>query len=229
MRVDPKGQEAYVEFLTKAETSLQAAWELDKAHTTWAATQMIRVKHAQGGSDAASREAVELWFKRAVEANPDQGDAYMAKLNYLIATAGHDEAIKFGRECLATQNWRAGIPYVLAIAHERYSGNGAKRYFADPAYWRDMEEVYEGCFLNYPNDLVHRNHYVYVALVTQHYATATRQIAILGDKSEWYYAPEEHGWGDAQSRRDRAARAATTGPTSTRPASTRPVPNAPAK
>jgi hypothetical protein len=225
MRVDPKDQQAYVEWLAKAETSLQAAWELDKNHTTWAATQMIRVKLAQGGSDAATREAVDLWFNRAVDANPDMGDAYLAKLNYLIATAGHDEAITFGRECLATQNWRAGIPFVLAIAHERYSGNGARQYFADPANWRDMEEIYEGCFVNYPNDLVHRNRYVYVALVTRHYSTATRQIEILGDNSEWYYAPEEHSWGDAKYRREHPERvhATTKTTTTTQPATSRPV------
>jgi hypothetical protein len=228
--VDPKDQQAFVEWLAKAETSLQAAWEMDKAHTTWAATQMIRVKLAQGGADAATREAVELWFKRAVEYNPDQGDAYLAKLNYLIATAGHEAAIQFGRECLATQNWRAGIPFVLAIAHERYSGNGARQYFANPANWRDMEEVYEGCFLNYPNDLLHRNHYVYVALVTRHYATATRQIEILGDKSEWYYAPAEHSWGDAKYRREPpGSRTVTTTPASTRSITTRPVLTPPAK
>jgi hypothetical protein len=230
MPVDPKDQRAFEEWLAKAETSLRAAWEMDKAHTTWAATQMIRVKLAQGGGDAATREAVELWFRRAVESNPDQGDAYLAKLNYLIATAGHAEAIKFGRECLATQNWRAGIPFLLATAHERYSGSGMLQYFADPANWRDMEDVYEGCFLNYPNDVAHRNHYVYVALVTRHYATATRQIEILGDKSEWYYAPAEHSWGDAKYRREHPGRrTVTTAPASTRPATTGPVLTPPVK
>jgi hypothetical protein len=231
-KIDPKDQQAYQEWLAKAETSLQAAWEMDKTDAR-AATQMIRLKHAQGQGDAASREAVDLWFKRAVEANPDQGDAYMAKLNYLLFVAGHDEVIAFGRECLTTQNWRAGVPFALAIAHERYSVGGARQYFADPENWRDMEEVYEGCFLNYPNDVAHLNHFVYLALVTNHYAAATRNIEILGDKSDWFYAPEQHMWGDAKYRREHperiraATRPGTTRPATTRPATTRPAASRP--
>jgi hypothetical protein len=93
-----------------------------------------------------------------------------------------------------------------------------------------VEDVYEGCFLNYPNDVAHRNHYVYLALVTRHYATATRQIEILGDKSEWRFTPADHSRGDGQNRRENPGRPTVTrAPASTRPAASRPVLTPPAK
>jgi len=161
---------------------------------------MISVKQVQGQA-GGGRDAVELWFKRAIEINPDNADAYQRKFDYLRGHEGREATIAFGHECLATQNWRGGLPFVLSNAHEMYS-SGNKNYMWQGDNWKDVEDVYEGSFLSFPNDLEHRNHYIYLALVARKYDVATRQIQILGDKSEWYYDPAAHSWGDAAYRRE---------------------------
>ena len=192
--VAPDAMKAFQDGLAHAETTLQKAWEMDPTDAR-AATLMISVKRGQGQA-GGGRDAMEQWFKRAFEANPDNYDACQRKLSYLQGYASHDDVINFGKECLQTHNWRAGIPYILSIAHE-VAASGNRTYLPRPDVWKDIEDVYEGAFLSFPNDTSHRNHYVYLALLARKYDVATRHIQILGDKSDWFYDPARHAWGDA--------------------------------
>jgi hypothetical protein len=181
---------------------------------------MISVKQGQG-RNPGGREAMELWFKRAFDANPDNFDACRRKLTYLQDYAAYEDVIAFGKQCLETHNWRAGIPFILSIAREYASED--RNGLSQPDVWKDIEDVYEGCFLSFPNDTVHRNRFVYLALVARKFDVATRHIQILGDKSDWFYDAAQHTWGDARFKGKLTTRPATRATTrGVIPATTRP-------
>jgi tetratricopeptide (TPR) repeat protein len=134
--------------LDKAATALERAWKIDPTNAD-AATNMIRVELGQG----QGRDRMELWFARAMEADPDNYSACMEKLYYLEPKwyGSDEEMLKFGRACLATGNWDAGIPYVLVKAHlhvSQYTNDGWQQwpqagYFQnDPSIWSEIRAVY---------------------------------------------------------------------------------------
>jgi hypothetical protein len=182
----PDKRQAFLDKLAEAEKTLTAGWEADP-NDTRCSGEMLQVKKSQG-EIGGGRQALELWFKRVTEVNPGDVFAYQSKLDYLINSSSLEEAIEFGHECLNTQNWRAGLPYLLAQIHNRYSLDHPG-YFSTAAYWKDMEDVYEGCFLNFPDDAEHRNEYVMFALRAEKFDIVQQQIAILGKKSKWAFKP----------------------------------------
>jgi hypothetical protein len=188
--VTPEQRKAFNDGLAVVEKTLEQAWKLDPTDDR-AATLMLSTKHSQGDG-GGGREAVELWFKRAIEANPSNLDVCRRKLDYLRPDAygSKEEMIAFGRECLKTSNWSAGIPFILVDAHQSLMMWSEKRaaYYADAETWNDVQAVYEGCLLNFPNDV------------------AEQQIAILGNKAKWRF-----------TRAGSTTRTTTTRPT-TRPA-----------
>jgi hypothetical protein len=145
--VTQNGWKLFTERLAKADAALEKAWALDSTNAD-AATQMLDVELGQG----QGRDRMELWFKRAMEANPDNYDACWRKLYYLEPKwyGNEDEMLKFGRECVAGKNWNAGIPSILVQARLELSSYGdntdgypQKAYFdARPEAWDEMRAVF---------------------------------------------------------------------------------------
>jgi hypothetical protein len=134
--------------LAKADAALEQAWALDPSNSD-AATEMISVELGQG----QGRDRMELWFKRAMDADPDNYSACVQKLYYLEPKwyGNGEEMLKFGRECLAEGNWDAGIPYILVKAHLHFSQYNAdgwqqapqEEYFVkNPQAWTEIRAVY---------------------------------------------------------------------------------------
>lgn len=178
--VDEARAKVFAERLADAEEALEAAWKLDPTDAR-IATLMITVKLGRGGG----REAMETWFARAMEADPDAVDACVRKLYYLYPRwyGDHAQMIAFGRECLKTENWRAGVPFILVEAHLAVAEDGgdSKEYFARAEVWRDLSDVYEGCLTNFPEDAVRRSQYANFAAKCGHWDVADRQFRVLGD------------------------------------------------
>ena len=65
--------------------------------------EMLSVELGQG----QGRDRMELWFGRAIQADPDDFEAYRAKADYLAPKwYGSDEDVwNFGVECAKTENW----------------------------------------------------------------------------------------------------------------------------
>jgi hypothetical protein len=109
---------------------------------------MIRVELGQG----QGRDRMELWFHRAMQANPDNYDACSRKLYYLEPKwyGDAEQMLAFGRECEAGGNWNAGIPYILMKAHldlAHYTDAGwqprpqADYFQANPSAWDDIVRI----------------------------------------------------------------------------------------
>ena len=65
-----------------------------------------------GQDSDRDREHMERWFRRAMEADPDNLQACRDKLYYLYPRwhGSHREMISFARECLATEAEVGGLP-----------------------------------------------------------------------------------------------------------------------
>jgi hypothetical protein len=145
--VTADGWKLFAERLNKADAALEKAWSLDSTNSE-AATLMLEVELGQG----KGRNRMELWFKRAMDSDPDNYSACFRKMYYLEPKwyGSADEMVKFGRECAAGKNWSAGIPYILIQAHNNLAEYGdnsqgwpTRDYFAaHPEAWDEIRQVY---------------------------------------------------------------------------------------
>jgi hypothetical protein len=135
-----------------------------------------------------SRPEVERWFARAMEADPDSLEACTRKLAFLSPRwyGNPDEMITFGRECLLTENWRGGIPMLLAVAHRAAAdaSGDVKTYYARPAVWDDLSAVYEGQLVNFPDDIKRRSEFIIVAARAEKWDVVRAQFEVLGDRGD---------------------------------------------
>jgi hypothetical protein len=118
--------------------------------------------------------------------DPDSRDAYLRKLAFLSPTwyGSDEESIAFGRECLATGNWRAGIPQLLLTAHRSAAERSGDRkaYYEQPRVWEDVSSVYEGQLANFPEDAKARNEYAMAAARCGKWDVVRAQFELLGDR-----------------------------------------------
>ena len=103
---------------------------------------MLKVELGQG----QGRDRMEKWFKRAMDANPDNAFACGAKMLYL-EPKWHGtpiDMITFARECFAGQNWQGTLPFEIELAYDNllpYVDN-AEAFYGAPAVWNDIESLY---------------------------------------------------------------------------------------
>jgi len=181
-------EQTNIEYRRKAEELFEKAYQMDRADGLAAAAAMEMAMPSRDGSPSdMPQETMEKWFKRAMEANPDNRDACSRKLRYLFALEGGDkEAIEFARECLASENWRGQLPNILVEYHETM-GNLAQdkvAYWASPGVWPDVKTVLEGYLALYPGDLKIQSHCAKVAAQCSQWAEANRWFERLGDLPE---------------------------------------------
>jgi hypothetical protein len=208
----------FSDYLAKAAEALEAAWKLDPTDARPAALLIT----CQLGDKGGQRAGVETWFARAVEADPDCVDAYgrkMYTLNPWWYGDGFKDVISFGRECLATENWRAGVPMMLVAAHRAASekSEDAKAYYARPDVWADLSAVYEGQLVNFPDDALRRSELANAAAQSGRWDVVRAQFEILGDRA----VPGVFGGKATMDYTKR--KAARLGGATTRPTTTLPV------
>jgi hypothetical protein len=117
-----------------------------------------------GGDDngEAEREETERWFRRAMDANPDN---YGACLQRMIALqgdwrgGGSAEALRFARACAAEGNYYGRIPFLLAEAHAQASQTTGDRdaYLRDPAVWAELRAIYHTHLSIFPDHDYYRS------------------------------------------------------------------------
>ncbi|OAI51258.1 hypothetical protein AYO44_04995 [Planctomycetaceae bacterium SCGC AG-212-F19] len=198
-KVTPERWKLFEERIGEAEKALEAAWkevaERQSLLKPTIATEMIMVEAGQG----RGRERMELWFKRAMLADPDNSKACSAKIFYLEPKwhGSPKVLLEFGNECLQTENWESTVPIALTLAHTALSRyvpqTRIDEYWAQPAVWRDVQKVYEPYLKRDPQDRYRRSVYLHWAVKCQQYAGAQRQLDILGDNySRLFYNAEEY-------------------------------------
>jgi hypothetical protein len=176
--------QSFSDNLAEAAEAFEAAWKLDPKDARTAALLIS----CQFGDKGAHREGVETWFSRAVAADPDCLAAYDRKLYALSPWWYGDEykdAIAFARECLATENWRAGIPMLLVAQHRAQSekSGDAKAYYARRDVWADLSAVYEGQLANFPDDALRRSELANAAAQSGRWDVVRKQLDLLGDRA----------------------------------------------
>jgi hypothetical protein len=187
---DPPADPA-TEAMRRAEQALQQAYALDPTDAR-AATQMLLLRmrnagHGFGGDDAgnAERAQTELWFRRATDADPDNYEACLRKLEYLDNDwrgGGPAEILRFGRECAAGGNHYGRIPFVLAEAHYRAADAQGDReaYLRDPEVWNEVRDVYETHLALFPDHDYYRNAFAKWAVDCGRWAEAERIFDAIG-------------------------------------------------
>ena len=166
--------------LALARRQLEEAWALDNGNAD-AATHMLTVELGA----TTGRAAMEQWFRRATEADPDGPLAYRAKLIWLEPKwhGSVKEMVAFGRECAAGGRWSGLVPLTLADAHwvaacytpEGMTFDPDPSYFANnPAVWAELKAVYDR-YLREPDvSNYNRGRYAVVAAYSGKWATADR-------------------------------------------------------
>jgi hypothetical protein len=131
---------------------------------------------------------MELWWKRAMEADPDNYAACTSKLYFLEPRWDGSAAdmIQFGRECLRGGNWEGRIPFILVDAHWKLAQDAPDRdeYFTQPEVWDDVRSVYEPYLTRHPDAVWDRSYYAYYATLCGKWDVARQQFEILGDNPE---------------------------------------------
>jgi hypothetical protein len=174
--------------LDRARTALDEAWNLDPTNDL-AATNMLSVCLGQG----ATRSDMEMWYQRAMDADPENYDACTAKLYYLEPKwyGSPEEMIAFGRQCAATGNWDSNIPMLLGKAYFDLSKYGSGDYDGMPkpdffkanpaAAWQDLAPLFAEYFRRAPHSDVVRSQYALAAFWCGHPVEARQAFAQLND------------------------------------------------
>jgi len=177
--VSEHGWELFRERLDKAAEILEAAYDRYPKEGE-IARKMISVELGQG----QGKDRMELWFQRAIKADPDDFDAYTAKEWYLQPRwyGSVDEVIGFGQECIQTENWSAKLPLVFSVGVADAAGQDWS-FYTKPEIWTPLEKSYLDFLDHFPNSVFYRTNFAYQAYEGGHFDVARKQFHILG--SDW--------------------------------------------
>ena len=172
--------------------------------------ELVRIKMLQID---ATREDFDRVFQHAVSLNPDNYTLFDRRMDYLKPEwrGNRDELLAFGRECMETENWRAGIPMTFIKIHEYLADHTADpdTYFTERGVREDIRDVFGPHLLNFPDDVKTRCNYAHYAMRCDDWATAKAQFDIIGDKFDRSVFPSQ---GLYEHDREKAARLAQSTP-----------------
>ena len=148
---------------------------------------MLAIEKSIGEGD---REAMETWFRRAMEADGNDQGACWSKLDWLDPKwYGGDspaEMMAFGKACAATKNWHTGITLLAADAHLRFQNmlqpGDRVKYMRMPQVWSEIQSVYDEYLKHFPDDEVQRSKYAMLCYLGAHYREAHAQFQAVGDR-----------------------------------------------
>jgi len=140
------------------------------------------------------RDEIELWFDRAMNANPDDNQACFNLLDYMLPKwHGSAEAyLAFGWQCIKSGNVTAGIP--LAVVHKflsEYPVNGTGddpmtvEYYSSPYVWFMIRRAFEVELADRPDAPDLLSQYARLACVCGHYRVADEQFQKMGELNFW--------------------------------------------
>jgi len=184
--VTDQGSQKFTECLAKADDILETAYAKYPAEGEMARA-MIDVELGQG----KGRDQMEIWFQRAIKANPDDYAAYKAKEWYLQPRwyGSVEDIISFGNECVKTGNWAANIPMIFPTGIAEASDQDPTLYSRDDI-WQPLEKVYREFLSRYPDSVNYRTYFAKHAYDGGHKDIAREQFKILGDNWDRSIVPE---------------------------------------
>ncbi|PYJ85659.1 MAG: hypothetical protein DME22_08200 [Verrucomicrobia bacterium] len=191
--VSQEGWRLFSERLAAAETALAQAWELNPKDPR-TAVKMMWVELGQG----RGRSRMELWFRRAMELDPNSYDACNTKLLYLEPKwhGSIEEMLKFGRECVESKEWSGHVPLVLADAHDEVplyylEKSDQATYWKRPEVWLDIKAAFEKFFWLNPNKPGWHHNYARYAYWCEQWDELNQQLLQLGPVNYDYFGGKE--------------------------------------
>ena len=191
--VSKKSWKIFEDDLEVAEKSLTRAWEINPTKPR-IAHEMMRVELGQG----QGRERMEMWFKRAMQANSNYYDACAMKLIYLEPKwyGSPKDALEFGRECASNPNWGGHIPLILMDAHmalrSTLTDDAEKaNYWKRPEVWEDLKLAFDRFFELNPEETSWYHNYAWYAWQAGQWAEFNATIPKLGYVNYNYFGGRE--------------------------------------
>ena len=192
-KVKAEGWPLFFEHLGKAESALEKAWQLD-TNNDEAAICMIQVDEGR----QKPRDDMELWFGRAMAANPDSYAACEAKLHYLYPQwyGSRDAMIAFGRECVAATNWGGNVPLILSDAHREYQmfledSDAKANYWKQPDVWPDIKAAFDRFFELNPSATGYYHNYAWYAFHAEQWDKLNELLPKLGPVNYDYFGGKD--------------------------------------
>jgi len=167
--------------LPKARDLLEKAWKAEPTYTR-TAEWMINVSKGLG----LDRDETEKWFRRAMDADPDNWEACSGKMEYVHPKwYGTDEELEeFAQQCYATHNWYARI--TLLSDYSFTYADAAKimlpaftEYLKAEGVWGRYVVAYEPYLFRYPDDIQVRTRYAVLSVSAGKLDVAKKQFEAL--------------------------------------------------
>jgi hypothetical protein len=181
--VTPQGWKDFADRLAVASEVLKRAADLEPGNPD-PPTYLLTVALGQGWS----RDELDKWYQRALDADPDNYAAAEAVRYYLEPKwyGSPDEMIAFGRSCFETRNWHGNMAFMLVDAHIALAkeSTNTEAYYRDAKVWADLSSVYIAYLQVYPKDDEVRSKYAYYACQCQQWTTANELFKQLGDNAD---------------------------------------------
>ena len=193
-KVTDEGWKGFEEHLARAEAALLKAWELNPTNA-WTAYQMMRVELGQG----RGKSRMNTWFNRAMGLAPNYYDA-ASLMGFYLEPRWHgseEEALAFGRSCVASKIWGGRVPLVLHHLHlslsKYYQLSNSPAYWHRPYVWPDEKAAFEKYFANCPDDVSYRHDYAKAAYDCGQYRVFLEQAKLFstGTNHAYFGGPEK--------------------------------------
>lgn len=186
--VPPAAWPVFSDRLDKADAELTRAWQLDPMDSA-APDLMLTVELGQG----KGRDRMELWYKRAEAANPEDFDAAQTKLEYLSPKwyGTPQDMLDFARQAFKEHNEHSHLRILIFNAHQNLAYmSGMQRYgawqpdpnyWAQPGVWDDLHPLFESILQSCPPGpaVGWRSVYAIIAYHSHHYSEAAGQLELL--------------------------------------------------
>ena len=180
--VTKKGGNLFVDRLLKSQEYLSKAYNLNPADAI-APANMLDVTLGLG----FEFDEMEKWFQRAIQADPNEYEAYQIKLMYLMPKwhGSQEQMFAFARESAEKALPKTLIPIVVAEAHwEMHWRDISGKYFKNnPDAWKETKKIYERILRDFPKANYHRNRFALAAYYAADFAAAREQFALI--RNEW--------------------------------------------
>lgn len=190
--VPDEGWEAFGQHLDGAAVDLEESWKLDPSNAE-TAVEMMRVELGQG----RGRPRMELWFERAMKADPACYDAAYQKVWYLQPKwhGSAAEAIAFGHECVQSKEWKGRVPLILWEAHRMLANDRASglkdQHWLQPGVWSDVQASFERFFELNPDARGWRHDYALHAYKCRQFDKFLDLLPTMGWVRDSYFGGRE--------------------------------------
>lgn len=181
--VSQEGAKPFAQRLGIAAEALEKAWKMDSTEP-FIPTRMISVR-------GEGRDQMELWFQRAMKANPRNVQACKNKLNYLKLQwyGSYEEMVAFRRECVTNAAWSGYVTSFLVDVHQSIAdmSKEGRNYWKRPGVWEDIHAAFEEFFRRNPEVVSSRYNYAWYANACEGWDVVNQQLPLLSEPINYNY------------------------------------------